>query len=89
MTVRVSDQFLAGRGDFTQMIFSADLMMCCSLMCSSLELNTLETVEMLVRSSATLPALNRTVMFVKTFSLNWDSNINFVTKRDQQRMYFL
>ncbi|KAI3370530.1 hypothetical protein L3Q82_025297 [Scortum barcoo] len=71
---------------------------------NNLELNTLKTVEMTVdfrRSPPTLPPLsilNNTVSAVETFrflgstisqDLRWESNIDVIRKKAQQRMYFL
>ncbi|KAK1784392.1 hypothetical protein P4O66_014831 [Electrophorus voltai] len=71
---------------------------------NNLELNSAKTVEMRMdfrRSPLTLPTVtifNRTVSAVQSFKfpgttttkdLTWDSNISSMTKRTQQRMYFL
>ncbi len=79
-----------------------ELAVWCSL--NNLELNTLKTVEMIVDFRRNPPALspltimNSTVTAVKIFKflgsiisqdLNWDTHINSIVKKGQQRLYFL
>ncbi|KAK3542898.1 hypothetical protein QTP70_006320 [Hemibagrus guttatus] len=74
----------------------------CSL--NNLELNTLKTVEMIVdfrRNTPALPSLtimNSTVTTVESFrflgtnisqDLKWDTHIDSIVKKSQQRLYFL
>ncbi|KAL0153375.1 hypothetical protein M9458_051294 [Cirrhinus mrigala] len=74
---------------------------CCH---NNLELNTLKTVEMIIDFRRSLPALpplsimDRTVATVETFKflgsvisqyLKWDTHINSIVKKAQQRLYFL
>ncbi len=79
-----------------------ELAVWCSL--NNLELNTLKTVEMIVdfrRNPPALPPLtimNNTVTAVESFrflgttisqDLKWDTHIDSIVKKAQQRMYFL
>ncbi len=71
----------------------------CSL--NNLELNTLKNVEMIVdfrRNPPALPPLTITVAAVETIKflgttisqdLKWDSHIDSIAKKAQQRLYFL